>query len=421
MTALLAAGYVLFAFVSLAFLEDSLHSEMEAKLTTVARAASDIVDDDHGEPSVDADDVTQFNALHGSDEHLGVFARSGKLLFGEPLPAGAQGAKFLIVRTPSLHDGHNLGWVVAWRDTSWIATVRRSAIVAFVLTGSALAALAFISSGTYARAVLTPVERVADLAERLESSDLSQRLNAKGRDELARLCASFDRMLERLQASFEAERRFVGDASHELRAPLAVVRAETDLALRRERTAEEYRSALESIDRETARLEELVDNLLQTMRDQATLETSPIDPVRIARTLAQRMQHTARIDVESNGDPIVAGNAQSIERALSAVVHNAIAHGGGNVRISVHDGETHARIVVADDGPGFSRAALHHATERFWRGDSARSRGGSGLGLSIAHVLVEAHGGSLVLANGRRRGAVVTITLPRAVRTLATS
>jgi two-component system sensor histidine kinase MtrB len=95
-------------------------------------------------------------------------------------------------------------------------------------------------------------------------------------------------------------------------------------------------------------------------------------------------------------------------------MHNAITHGGGDIDVAVRCDERWVRISVADGGPGFTEAALDHATERFWRGDSARSRSGTGLGLSIASVLAEAHGGSLLLENGTRGGAVVTLLLPRA-------
>ena len=206
------------------------------------------------------------------------------------------------------------------------------------------------------------------------------------------------------------------DASHELRAPLAVVRAETDLALRRDRSAEEYRSALESIDRETTRLQELVDDLLQTMRHQTLAETQRIDVRAVVAGVAGRMRRAAaRIDVEDQGiSSAVYADPKSLERALSAVLHNALIHGGGEVLVSLGGDPDVVRITVADAGPGFSADAINHATERFWRGDSARSRGSTGLGLSIARILVEAHGGALTLANGAGGGAVVSLVLPRA-------
>jgi len=415
-TSLLVVGYVVFALVSVGVLETTLRGAMESKLNTIAHAASDIVDDDHGRPSVDADDVVQLGDLHGSDEHLGIYDEAGRLIFGEPLPAGRAASGLSVSRTEAIHDGHHLGWVAAWRDATWILMVRRTAILAFVLVGGILAAIAFFFSGLYARAILTPVERIAELAERIETSDLSQRLNATGRDEIGRLCASFDRMLERLQSSFDAERRFVSDASHELRTPLAVVRAETDLALRRDRTPEEYRAALQSIAREATCLEELVDNLLQTMRREATLNIRPVDVAAVGKEVANRLRTAATSFTLDCAAPEMTAYAHraSLERALTAVVHNALTHGGGDVIMTIGVQLEDVIVEVADGGPGFTPDALEHATDRFWRGDAARTRGSTGLGLSIARTLVEAHGGRLTLANGARGGAIVTLNLPRA-------
>jgi signal transduction histidine kinase len=421
-TALLAAGYFVFAAISLAVLDNTLRADMEGKLTTVARAASQIVDDNHGKPSVDSDDVQQINVLHDTDEHLAITDPAGKVIFGERTLPSPQAGSISIARVRTVHGSHYLGWVTVWRDASWIETVHRSALFTFLAAGGVLAALAFFFSGLYARAILTPVERVANLAERLEASGLSSRLNASGKDELGRLCASFDRMLERLQRSFESERRFVSDASHELRAPLSVVRAETDLALRRDRTAEEYRSALESIDRETSRLEELVDSLLQTMRRQAVAQAQTVDAADLVDGLAARMHNAAKsLAVERHVEnALVLGDVQSLERIFAAVLHNALMHGGGEIYVSVDADEATVSVEIRDDGPGFSPEALEHATERFWRGDSARSRGGTGLGLSIARILVEAHGGELRLTNSERGGAIVTVTLPRSNAAVAT-
>lgn len=418
-TSLLIIGYVAFALISLAVLEGTLRSDMAARLTTIARAAADIVDDNNGQPAVDADDVSQFNALHQSDEHIGIYTMTNRRIFGETMPVGSAAARFSIVRTLAIHNGHHLGWVAAWRDTAWIATVRLTALLAFTLAGGILATLCFFFYGVYARTLLTPVERVAQLAERIETSDLSQRLNARGRDEIGRLCASFDRMLERLQTSFESERRFVSDASHELRAPLAVVRAETDLALRRERSGDEYRAAFESIDRETTRLEGLVDDLLHTMSRRTIVQTRVLDPYEIVEQLATRLRTIAQIEIDRRASAAVCADAGSLERAISALLHNAIIHGGGRIAVTIVADDGTVRIAVADRGTGFTTEGLEHATERFWRGDGARSRGNTGLGLAIARVIAEAHGGSLMLSNGEHGGAIVTMALPRAAETAA--
>jgi signal transduction histidine kinase len=414
--ALLTVTSIAFAGISLAVLDRALRAQVDAKLMTLALAVGQIVDDHRGVLSVDADDIAQIKSLHAADEHVAVLDRNGKLVYGDALPPRGQQGAYRFARTTRLaQTSAGLGTIVTWQSDRWIADVLRVSVITFALVGLALVGIASLLSRALADAVLGPVERIARLAERIEARDLSARIRAQGSDELSRLCASFDRMLDRLEASFETERRFVADASHELRTPLAVVRAETDLALRRLRPAAEYRSALRSIDREVTRLELLVDGLLDTMRDRAVVPNEAVDIATVVARVAERMRATTReVQVAVVGEPaVIRGHGESIERATTAVMHNAITHGGGGeIAVRVVSDPAWVRIEVEDDGPGFAAEALAHATDRFWRADSARSRAGTGLGLAIARVLVEAHGGAVHLANGNERGAVVSLLLP---------
>jgi signal transduction histidine kinase len=273
-----------------------------------------------------------------------------------------------------------------------------------------------------ANAALLPLVRIAATAERIEANDLSQRLHAENDagDELGRLTASFDRMLDRLQSAFAHERRFSADASHELRAPLAVLRAETELALRRDRDNEEYRRALESIAREAERLEHLVDDLLAAARVEAdAADLREVDVNAIVRGVAARIETPAalkHVGIATEGTaPAAIGEPGAIERALLGVAHNAItfAPERGSVRLTMTSDADAVSVAVADSGPGFSREALEHATERFWRADGARPRGGTGLGLAIARAIVERSGGTLSIANAPGGGGLVTMRLRR--------
>ncbi|HEY5341938.1 MAG TPA: HAMP domain-containing sensor histidine kinase [Candidatus Aquilonibacter sp.] len=411
---LLAASCALFSIVSLTALDRTLASSADLQLLTLARAVGQIVDYHRGKLSVDPGDIRQIAQLHGPAQHISVVDADGRLIFGERVPARAQRDGLRLVRSSSLY-GNAKGMVATWQSDAPIAAIHRTLLVTFLAAAAALVGAGALFSRLLADRILDPIDAIAQLAARIEARDLSLRIGAAGSDELARLCATFDRMLDRLQASFETERRFVADASHELRTPLAVIRAETDLALRRPRTAEAYREAFASVDREVARLERLVDDLLDTVRDRAVGRNEHVDVAHVIDQMSERMRATARgVHVEIVGDSaVVRGHRESIERAASAVLHNAITHGGGG-RIDVRvqrDGHV-VRIDIADDGPGFGDEALAHATERFWRADSARSRGGTGLGLSIARVLIEAHGGEVRLANAPQRGAIVSLVLP---------
>jgi len=416
--AIVAVTAALFASLSIVVLDRTLRSNFTARLHSGAQAIATTVDVHHGRISLDPSDLRTLNSLQ-ADTPFAVYAVGGRQIAGDPPPAAAQSALTQRVTVPVTRDNHTFGTVAVWQSNRWIGDFDRTAAMLSIGIGLFLVALGAVASRRVARRVLAPVEHIASLAERIEGDDLSGRLHADGNDELGRLCASFDRMLERLEAAFSRERRFVADASHELRAPLAVLRAETELALRRERTGDEYRAAFASIAREGARLEELVNELLATARAEVDArEQQTLDANEILNRLGDRVRATAatrgiEIRVESNGVMLAQANRATLERALLAVAHNAIRHGrdDGTVSMRTLRDDGLVRIEIADDGPGFTADALVHATERFWRGDAARQRGGTGLGLAIARAFVEANRGRLRIGNSAIGGAVVTIEL----------
>ncbi len=416
--AIIAATVALFATLSIAAVDRALRSGLDARLRSAAQTIATTVDVHRGRVSVDAGDLRSLAGLH-AEIPFAVYDLDGRQIAGDALSASAQSHELRTITVPVAREGYIYGSVTVWQSDVWIGDFDRDTALISVGIGTLLIALGAMISRRVAARVLAPLARIASLAERIEGRDLSGRLNADGNDELGRLCASFDRMLDRLQAAFGRERRFVTDASHELRAPLAVLRSETDLALRRQRTNVEYREALMSIAREAVRLEELVDELLAAARAEVDArQQQPVDAGELMRRLSERVRPAAatrgmEVRVEATDVVVAQGNLDTLERALLAVVHNAIAYGrnDGVLRLRATGDDEAVWLQVADDGPGFTAEALAHATERFWRGDSAHPRGRTGLGLAIARTIVEANRGSLHLANGEDGGAVVTIKL----------
>jgi two-component system OmpR family sensor kinase len=240
-------------------------------------------------------------------------------------------------------------------------------------------------------------------------------------DEVSRLAATLNDMLARLHAAFEHERRFVADASHELRTPLALLRTELDLALRRPRSREELESALRSAAEETQRLSRLADDLLLIARaDQGPLPmrrevVAAGDLLADAATrFASRASSLGRelrvepTDLEVDADPLRAG------QALVNLVDNALTHGDGTVQLAAEERNGLVELHVRDEGDGFPAEFRTRAFDRFSRADEARSRGGSGLGLSIVELVGRAHGGGAGIAQRPQGGADVWLTLPRA-------
>jgi signal transduction histidine kinase len=415
--AIMAVTIALFAGLSIVVLDRTLRSGLESRLRSAAQTIAMTVDVHDRRISVDAGDLRSITSLNAGTP-FAVYGSDGRLIAGNT-PPQSQARGLQTASVPVIRDDQTLGNVTVWQSDLWIGEFARNAAIVSFGIGILLIALGAIVSRRVAERVLAPVGEIASLAERIEAHHLSGRLDADGNDELGRLCASFDRMLDRLQSAFERERRFVADASHELRAPLAVLRAETDLALRRQRDNNEYRAALVSIARESARLEELVDELLAAARAEVDArQRQTLDAGELVRQLGDRVRPAAAtrgidVRVEAAGIALAHANRATLERALLAIVHNAIEYGrdDGVVSLRALRNNDTVRIEIADDGPGFTPDALAHATERFWRGDAAHPRGGTGLGLAIARTIVEANRGRLQLANAASGGAIVTIVL----------
>ena len=262
-------------------------------------------------------------------------------------------------------------------------------------------------------AALRPVERMRARAAEIEATEPGARLPVPpADDEIGRLGVTLNAMLERIEAAFARERTFVADASHELRTPLAILKAELELALSRGRTREELTAALRSAAEETDRLVALAEDLLVIARsDQGQLPIRA-EELRAAEVLARvRDRHAPEATVDPGADGLVVrADPLRLEQALGNLLDNARRHGGKAIALSAEPRDGAVRLHVRDDGPGLPDGLA--AFERFTRGDSARGRGGAGLGLAIVAAVARAHGGDAGAANRAEGGADVWIELP---------
>jgi two-component system OmpR family sensor kinase len=263
-------------------------------------------------------------------------------------------------------------------------------------------------------------------AEQITDGQLSERLPVPAaRDEIGALGNTLNALLQRVEAAVERERRLVSDASHELRTPLTTLRAEVELALRRERDVGELRAALESAAEEAQRMTRLADDLLVLARvDQGGLPLKP-EPL-AARDLLQAAAARARAAASIEGRTIVArdvaddgglvlADPDRAAQALDNLVTNALRYGAGTVALAARADPEFVELHVTDEGRGFPDDIIDRAFERFGRADEARSSGaGSGLGLAIVEAIAHAHGGHAHARNRPEGGADVWIAFPRA-------
>jgi len=295
--------------------------------------------------------------------------------------------------------------------------------------------IGIISSGLVcyflARYLTAPIARLRAATQKLASGDLTARAGMPGsrrHDETAELVRDFDRMAERLQTLVDAQRRLLTDISHELRSPLA--RLNVALELARQRSGADANSALDRIDRETARLNEMIQRLLTLVRLEGgddSLEKSPVHLGQLIQEIAKDAAFEAQsrhcqVEVEIVADCVVTGSPSLLHSAIENVVRNAIRYTeegtSVQIRLESEEGTTPAQAVVRvmDSGPGVPEQALDKLFRPFYRIDDARGRqtGGVGLGLAITARAVSLHGGTVLARNRPQGGLMVEIRLPLA-------
>ena len=294
----------------------------------------------------------------------------------------------------------------------------RNLVASFAVGGPVAVALASVLGYLLAATGLRPVERMRRRAEKVSLTRGDERLPLpQAHDEIRSLGETLNEMLDRLHRSFEHERRFVSDASHELRTPVAVIKAELEAAQRAGGHDLQVREALAAAIEECDHLAQLAEDLLvlaRTSEGRLSVRPERLDVrdvlERVALRFAGRAAERDRtISVDAAGELVVFADELRLQQALGNLVDNALRHGRGEVVLRSRRGRSGTEVEVGDEGDGFAPEFAERAFERFARSDRARSRGGSGLGLSIVRAIAEAHGGRAELVPG---GATVRLWFP---------
>lgn len=330
--------------------------------------------------------------------------------FATPIPS-APGV-ILVASTPTMQIG---------------ASVARAMVLVVLLSAGALIAVGFLIHSLVGR-VLSPVSRIAKLAESLSERELHQRVDVSAPDdELGQLVATFNRMLARLENSFNTLRRFTADASHELRAPLALMSTEVERTLGRDRSTAEYRRTLQLVQAELQGMAGLVERLLLLARadaGQLQAEVVELDVADLLHETAARWEALASakdlgLDVEAPDSGIAMADPGLTRRILDNLIDNATKHSPhrGRVLLRAFKEAPDWVVEVIDQGPGISLEERAHIFERFGQLDSARTRdgsGGVGLGLALSLAFARVQGATLEVADRPGPGAVFQLRLHEA-------
>ncbi len=296
----------------------------------------------------------------------------------------------------------------------------------FALLFAAATTLTWFVARWLARSLVRDVDAICEVAEEVAAGKFDARVGdrARGSVETRQLAVRLDQMVERLGELVTAQRHFISSAAHELRSPLTSLRGELELALRRERSAHEYRETIERARADTVNLVNLADDLLALARaegrarvpsdERATVEEIVDDAVQMARGNAEARR--VEIRVSGDGRPIVVrSRRKEVARALRNLLDNAIAHSsdGGVVHLRVAYRDDVVEIAVEDAGPGVAPADVPFVFTPFWRGEGERAtESGAGLGLSLAREIARAERGDVVLDETFSPGARFVLKLP---------
>ena len=318
-------------------------------------------------------------------------------------------------------DWENGVWVRGLMEISEDELMVENLILVVAVAMPAFILLATIGGYWIAKRAFKPLEEIISTADSInEASDLSARVDIPdGNNEFTRLARTFDQMFTRLERSFEAEKQFTSDASHELRTPISVIKGACEYAQKYDETPEERQETISMIHRQAVKMSDLVSQLLSMTRlDQGTEKTNfeKADLTDLIKSICDEQQYTNNnIHFEIKEKVCAYIDISLITRLIQNLINNAVKYGkpGGNVWVSVSKAEKEILISVKDDGIGIAKEEQEKIWQRFYQVDSSRSGdNGAGLGLSMVQKIAEIHGGYMSLESEPLKGSNFILHLP---------
>ena len=373
-----------------------------------------------------------------NDVRTALYTQDGRMLYGEnPLSLQTSALEFSETMTRSMEvdgvrydlydrklniratDGEQLwirGIVPETKSSAQLSEILRLSLILLPI----LIILSVVISYFIADRMLSPIRKIERAAERISrGDDLGERIDqAKNNDEVGRLARVFNAMLDRLERSFEAERRFTSDASHELRTPTSVILAQAEYILEKERTVPEYAEAMEVVRNQSRRMSALISDMLDYTRMDQSERYSLNDEVdlsglteELCRELALAGTDGVTLETRIDEGVAVTGDRLLLTRMITNLVGNAYRYGkpGGPVWVALTRSDGGAVLEVADDGIGIPDGDKDKIFDRFYRGDAARTAGGTGLGLAMVKKIAELHGATVELESEVGKGSAFRI------------
>ncbi len=413
-------------------LRRSLHEKVDGRLRAHAQALAGALESEGGRTfdlELSSEYVRLFGGRDEDSPYYAIWDRDGKII--DRMPARIEVPR--PDRPARRERGSRREVTVAGRHGTLILVGQRVSedredlgelLAAVLVAGGGFMVLALAGGWLLAWRALRPIRRITQAAAEISASNLSRRVDASRMErELAGLAETLNGTFARLERAFDRQTRFTADASHELRTPLSIVMSEAELALRKERTAPEYRESLETVLKASQRMKAVVEGLLTLARADAkelNLRRERLDLRSLVEETAAMVGPLAlerKVTVTVAADPVeVEGDRDRLREAGTNLLTNAIRYNvaGGKVDVSLQERGDRAVLAVADTGIGIPEQDRAHVFERFYRVDKARSReqGGTGLGLAITKWAVEAHGGSISFESREGVGTTFTVSLP---------
>ena len=451
-TGILTAMFALLALTSVILLDRGLRNNVDDSLNTVGRAIADSV----RRPSFFGPDIEDsLQSMFGPE----LAQRFFQLLdpFGRPdprvappgrsrlplsavalrnaekgeatletvrLPPGSN-KSFRLLTLPAMRNGATRNIVPVAMALENVEYARSSLLFTLLMLAPVALAVSALGGWFLARRALAPVDTMVEAARRIEAENLAKRIPAPtSEDELARLAAVLNDMLERLERSFVAARQFSADAAHELRTPLTILKGEMEVALRSAQAPVEIRKTLVSCLEEVDRLNGLVEDLLLMASMESNALSMPPKPVNLAEVLedaapalSELASRAGNYSKVAPAPPVwVEGYDSLLFRLVFNLAENAIKYTprGGRIEVTLEQQNGSAVLQVKDNGPGIAAEAQERIFDRFYRVDPAREGSGCGLGLALVRSIVQLHKGEIRLSSTLGAGSCFRVTLPLA-------